>query len=76
MINNYSHRRLVAVLLPYANLFSSISVLVGWLCAACSLGPIDKPVDIAADYELAPYQIGELLVSGWHVNTYQVSGQR
>ncbi len=38
-----------------------------------TLDALDKPVDISQDYELPPYQIGELLVSGWHVNTFQVS---
>ena len=33
--------------------------------------PLD-PVDIVSDYELPPGEIGEIIVSGWHVNTYQV----
>ena len=34
--------------------------------------PISEPVDISMELELRPREIGELIVSGWHVNTYQV----
>ena len=36
------------------------------------VGPITGPVNLAVDYELPAGQIGELVLSGWHVNTYQV----
>ncbi len=39
-------------------------------------GPPTEPVDVANDYELPPGEIGEIIVSGWHVNTYQVDPSR
>ena len=33
---------------------------------------MDGTVDIANDLELPRREIGELVISGWHVNTYQV----
>ncbi|XP_064406005.1 olefin beta-lactone synthetase-like [Halichondria panicea] len=39
-------------------------------------GPPTDPVNIARDYELPPGEIGEIVVSGWHVNTYQVDAAR
>ncbi len=38
--------------------------------------PPTGPVDITSEYELPPGEIGELIVSGWHVNTYQVDPDR
>ena len=29
-------------------------------------------MDVAGEIELRPGEIGELIISGWHVNTYQV----
>ena len=34
--------------------------------------PPTTPVDVARELELPPGEIGELIISGWHVNTYQV----
>jgi len=33
---------------------------------------LTSPVDVAGEIELRPGEIGELIISGWHVNTYQV----
>ena len=34
--------------------------------------PPTTPVDVAGELELLRGEIGELIISGWHVNTYQV----
>lgn len=59
-----------------------IHVLVLLLEAICTvwimllsvllLEPINEPVDIVNELELPTGEIGEIIVSGWHVNTYQV----
>lgn len=36
------------------------------------LDAIEDPVDISSELELPANEIGELIISGWHVNTYQV----
>lgn len=38
--------------------------------------PRTEPVDIAKDLELPPGETGEIIVSGWHVNTGQVDPKR
>ena len=35
--------------------------------------PIRDPVAISNELELRPREIGEIIVSGWHVNTFQVT---
>lgn len=37
---------------------------------------IEGQIDISSELELPPNEIGELIISGWHVNTYQVSSNR
>ena len=34
--------------------------------------PIRDPIAISDELELRPLEIGEIIVSGWHVNTFQV----
>ena len=34
--------------------------------------PPTTPVDVAGELELPPGEIGEMIISRWHVNTYQV----
>lgn len=38
--------------------------------------PIEGPINISAALEVPANEIGELIISGWHVNTYQVSPSR
>ena len=35
---------------------------------------ISGPVNISEELEQPTGEIGEIIISGWHVNTYQVSG--
>ena len=35
--------------------------------------PIRDPIAISDELELRPREIGEVIVSGWHVNTFQVN---
>ncbi len=49
--------------------------LLAVLCLLFCLCPeaILDPTDISMELELPANEIGEILLSGWHVNTYQVS---
>ena len=38
-----------------------------------STEPIPDPIAISDELELRPMEIGEIIVSGWHVNTFQVT---
>ena len=42
------------------------------LSISCHPEPIRDPIAISDELELRPREIGEIIVSGWHVNTFQV----
>ena len=38
-----------------------------------ALEPVTKPVDVVQELGLSAGEIGELVITGWHVNTFHVS---